>query len=184
MDAEDQNLIIVSARFGRRPEWSRLRRLMWLRFRCVGRRTGCRQRRRLAWCRHRKELRTPSDCRHPECDTGRHPQPPAQTSAALEETETARKMVRGDGAVAIGARRTRLVFMEASIATSTSSQVWPPSRERCSAPLALMVQRGAAGLFAGSGGGSAMPGGKACAGADFALFTKSTDACEGSACSF
>src|ERR1700730_16471337 len=126
------------------------------------------------------------------------PEPPAQTSAAFDDTEIARKIVREVGAgsdcadfmlagalglgvdfaadsvsdfvsylaldlVSVWASGwtsmaallastvtevfipvgPRLALKESFTATSTSSQVLPPSRERCSAPVALMVQRGA-----------------------------------------
>src|SRR6266852_9619823 len=152
------------------------------------------------------------------------PEPPAQISAESDDTERARKIVRGTAGAALSAdfsadfaadgalaptfafssffvpvfasafvwaalavfvsdqastvtisdceRLTRLKLMELSVAIFTSSHVLPPSKERCNAPLELMVQRGgAAGVFmslesARSGAGGAED---ACSKAGFAL---------------
>src|SRR6266446_3128668 len=73
-------------------------------------------------------------------------------------------------------RLTRLKLVELSAAIFTSSHVLPPSKERCNAPLELMVQRGgAAALFmsresprsTGAGGAE-----DACSKAGFALPTR------------
>src|SRR5229473_1221632 len=128
------------------------------------------------------------------------PEPPAQISAASDDTERARKIVCEPAGTALSAdfsaegvadfaadrassvtisdceRLTRLKLMELSAAMFTSSHVLPPSKERCNAPLELMVQRGgAAGVFmsresarsTGAGGAE-----DACSKAGFALPTR------------
>src|SRR6266852_7460639 len=156
------------------------------------------------------------------------PEPPAQISAESDDTERARKIVRGTAGAALSAdfsadfaadgaldltfasasffvpvfasafvwtplavfvsdrastvaisdceRLTKLNLMELSAAMFTSSHVLPPSKERCNAPLELMVQRGGtAALFmslesarsTGAGGAE-----YACSKAGFALPTQ------------